>query len=129
MNKYKIIIADDEEGIRYLAGLIIKEKFPDSVSTFCEDGQELLDKLTENKYDLAISDFNMPYFKGTEVIEKIRADSNCKNQNIPVIFMSGIDYQTAKTFADKIDNSEIIEKPFELDEFIKRIYNRLENGN
>lgn len=67
----KICIADDEEQIRKrLAQAIdlIETDIKFEISDF-GDGQEALDELKKNQYDILITDLSMPGLKGNELIK------------------------------------------------------------
>jgi two-component system alkaline phosphatase synthesis response regulator PhoP/two-component system response regulator VicR len=82
--KKKILIADDEEVIRkflkiHLAklGYEVKEAV---------DGEQAIDQLGKDDFDLLICDILMPKKDGWEVIKK--AKSNPKTKDMPVIVLT-----------------------------------------
>jgi two-component system, OmpR family, response regulator len=66
----KVLVADDTKNIRNLLSKCLElENY--EVKT-ASDGQEALNMLTEENFDLAFLDKKMPYLSGTEVLKHIR---------------------------------------------------------
>ena len=89
----KIIIADDEEYVRFeLKGLLLEIR-SDLEITEAVNGTELLDKLGENRFDAAFVDIKMPGLSGLEAIEK----NVFKNLHTEWIILTGYsDFDFAK---------------------------------
>ena len=70
MEQARILVADDEEGIREL----LREQLDAAgyVTDEATDGAEAIDKLDRETYDLAILDINMPKKSGLDVLKHIR---------------------------------------------------------
>ncbi len=72
-SKYRIIIADDHDILRFgLKNLIIKDPSLEVVAE-AQDGQTLLDLLEKKKCDLVILDLSMPGLDGLKALDRIRA--------------------------------------------------------
>jgi CheY-like chemotaxis protein len=66
----KILVVDDERGIRYLLSDVLSDAgFEVSIA---KDGQESLDQLKENRFDLVITDINMPRLDGIEMLKRMK---------------------------------------------------------
>lgn len=89
--------------------------------TLCMNGQDALEALIDEKFDLALLDINTPGLSGLEVLKSLREDY--KN-NTPVIILTA--YQDTKHLKDSFENGvdDYIKKPFDLEELDQRI-NRL----
>ncbi|MDH4226366.1 MAG: response regulator [Deltaproteobacteria bacterium] len=70
MTKKKILIVDDEEGIR----LLFKEELEeDGYSTvLASTGEEALEQLTGGSFDLVLLDIKMPGMDGVEVLRRVK---------------------------------------------------------
>ncbi len=70
MSSPKILIVDDEEGIRFfLSEAISREGYiPETAST----GEEALKKVEDEFFDLVITDYNMPGMNGIQAFSKMR---------------------------------------------------------
>ena len=111
----RILVVEDERDLnRVITRHLKKNNY--SVDS-CFDGQEGLDFISYNEYDLIITDIMMPNVDGYEFIEKLRNNKN----NTPVIMLTAKD-----TLEDKIEGldsgaDDYIVKPFEFDELLARI--------
>ena len=87
-----ILIVDDSLTARNVISQIVTEAGYRSVEA--EDGRKGLEQLeNEVQVDLIISDFNMPWMTGLEMITEIKADP--KYQDLPICLVtteSSVDY-------------------------------------
>jgi len=83
---YKITIVDDEIWIREnLKRTISSFNMPVYSLDFAENGEEALARMEKNCPDLLITDINMPFMNGIELIKKVRA----AYPNVVVCVLSG----------------------------------------
>jgi two-component system alkaline phosphatase synthesis response regulator PhoP len=83
--RYKILVADDEESIRYLLRTLFKEA---GHTVFCAaSGQEALLIAVDSQPDIALCDVRMPGMDGFEFCRRLRADP--RTARIPVLLASG----------------------------------------
>jgi len=86
MNR-KVLIVDDEEIIRkVLRTHLVKLGY--SV-TEASDGEQALQEIVKDRFDLLICDILMPGKSGWEVLQEVK--SNPKTQDIPVIVLTAKD--------------------------------------
>ena len=78
--KPKILVADDEECIRSLVADVLSAQGYRVESV--EDGQEAVNRLRQEKFDLLIMDVHMPRLEGPQALEVIRHMPNCKGLGI-----------------------------------------------
>lgn len=80
----RIMIVDDSGMTRKMLSLSIsREGF--TVET-AENGADALEKLYKVKYDLVITDMNMPHMDGMELLGRLRSDSQYRA--VPVVVLS-----------------------------------------
>lgn len=86
--------------------------------TLCLNGQEALEYLIDEKFDLALLDLNTPIMSGLEVLKTIRDEYKSKT---PVIILTA--YQDTKHLKESFENGvdDYIKKPFDLEELDQRI--------
>jgi DNA-binding NarL/FixJ family response regulator len=90
----RILIADDHQIVRNGLKLIFEEH-PDMVVTgeAC-DGQEVLDMLSKDTFDLLLLDITMPRKNGFEVLKELKSSF----PSLPVLILS---MHPAEQYADK----------------------------
>jgi len=120
--KKKVLIVEDEERIRKVIGIIIKNDDLDIEEA--TDGQEALEKLkmnaaAEKKYDLIILDLMLPEVDGMKVLEKIRTDP--VTEELPVIIVSAKSKDGDILDGLKKGANYYITKPFEPQELINSL--------
>lgn len=80
----KVLIADDHPLLRQGLRLILEETEDIRVAEEAWDGEEVLDRLKNNSFDVMVLDINMPKKSGFEVLEELKARGN----TIPVLILS-----------------------------------------
>lgn len=81
----KILIADDHTIVREGIKMLLSEAYPSAEITDVSDARSLLEKVTEQKWDVIISDISMPPGdSGLDALQKIRAITPCT----PVVILS-----------------------------------------
>lgn len=60
-----------------------------------ENGQEALELLRREKFDLIITDLMMPAMNGKDLIKKVR---RAKGDDLPIILVSGSDFESIEKF-------------------------------
>jgi two-component system response regulator QseB len=68
-DRVRILVADDEEGIRESISLILGDRYD---LVFAQDGEETLDKLRRETFGLALLDVKMPKLDGLEVLRRLK---------------------------------------------------------
>ncbi len=106
----KILLVDDEISIFQVIKHIIKKISKNNyIVDYAPDGEEGLSLFNKNSYDIIITDFNMPYMNGIEMIKEIRKINN----KIPIFLLTG----NNKVMLEEVT---VIYKPFDV-EVIKNI--------
>lgn len=114
-NNIKILLVDDEEGIRKILREVLKVK--GFIIEEAKNGEEALEKVSKNKPDLIILDYHMPGLNGWEVYKLLKERKTTRN--IPVIILSGYTSLKEKLFSSV--DIEYIEKPCEIKELLNKI--------
>ncbi len=78
------MVVDDCQTTRKLLGLYLKARGYESI--FAENGLDAIEKLGMNNVSLIITDLNMPYMDGIELIKNLRAEPNWKH--IPILMVT-----------------------------------------
>ncbi len=112
----KVLLLEDDLALNDLLEEYLSDKgFKVTVAT---NGQEALEYLIDDVFDLALLDINTPIMTGIEVLKTIREDY--KN-NTPAIILTA--YQDIKHLKDSFESGvdDYIKKPFDLEELEQRI--------
>ena len=114
MQKKRILICDDEKGVREALNLILEDVY---TLDFASSGNNAIEKIKTDTFDGVILDIKMPVKNGLETLEEIRRIS----PGIKVIIVTG--YQSVETAskAVKLGAIDYITKPFESDEVLEKV--------
>lgn len=106
---YKILLADDEEALRFL----ISETLDSEGFEVAEarDGAEAIERLAQEQYALLILDYMMPAKTGIEVTQWLR-NSDSINRDIPIILLTARTMEQDKRIAEQAGVTTYIVKPF-----------------
>ncbi len=116
----KILLVDDEEILRENIALILRsEGFEVEEAT---NGEEAYEKYLDGKYDILISDIEMPKMKGIELLEKV---SKIDPQLITIFITAYGSLETAIA-ALRLGASDYILKPIDFDELLVKLKRLLE---
>jgi len=110
----RILVVDDEPQIRRVmrATLVAKGYM---VST-ARNGEEALDKVREERFDLVLLDINMPGIGGMEACRIIRSQSD-----IPIVILSIRNAEKEKVEALDAGADDYVTKPFSMPGLLARI--------
>lgn len=112
----KALVVDDETSQRTLTQELVK-----SLGMQCEsaeNGSEALEKLKSGKFDLVLTDIQMPKMDGFELISEIRKSQ--KFAGIPVIALSGRTNVNAEDYSKAGFTNSLI-KPYKPAELLQKI--------
>ena len=114
MNTKKILICDDEEGIRESLKLILCDDYE---LILTRDGTQCLDCLANSRdIGLVLLDIKMPQVNGLEVLKEIK-----ETFKVNVIMITG--YKSVETAAEavRLGACGYIVKPFKSDEILEMV--------
>ncbi|MFV5695859.1 response regulator transcription factor [Flavobacterium sp. LB3P122] len=112
----KILIAEDDEMmLKTIEFKLIREGY-EVIS--CPDGNVALDKIVSEKPDLILSDIEMPFASGLDIINTIKIDLKL---NTPIIILSAVGLEKNVLRAFELGADDFITKPFSPNELIVRI--------
>lgn len=120
MNKNKILIIEDEDGIREGLSYLLGEHY--SIEE-AENGVIGLKKAIRNQPNLILLDLKMPEMDGFQVLKAIRTDKEF--DRVPVIVLSAFNNPADRTKAFELGADDYINKPFDRAELMARIQRKL----
>ena len=120
MDKFKILIADDDESVRDLIKQYLEAKNFNVITAV--NGKEAVILEEKLKPDLIILDVEMPVMGGLETCKVIRGKRSGIHY-VPIIFLSGLLEEGAVILGLQIGADDYVRKPFEPLELLSRINN------
>lgn len=119
----RILVIDDERSIRNtLKDILQYEKYDVDLA---EDGNQGLELISKNGYDMVLCDIKMPGMDGIEVLEKIQF----AHSDTPVVMISG--HGNIDTAVESIKKGafDYIEKPLDLNRLLITIRNAMDKSS
>jgi DNA-binding NtrC family response regulator len=109
----KILVVDDEEMMRDF----LLEVFAEHEPLGAADGEEALELLAQQSFDLVISDLKMPGVDGLELLRRIKE----RDQGTEVIIITG--FASRQTASDCVTAgaAEFLRKPFTINQIKKAV--------
>jgi DNA-binding response OmpR family regulator len=118
MEKYNVLVVDDEKEIRDAIEIYLKNE--EITVLKASDGIEALDILNELPVHLMILDIMMPRLDGIAATYKIR-----EQKNIPIIMLSAKSEDTDKILGLQVGADDYVTKPFNPMELVARVKSQL----
>jgi len=104
----RLLVVDDKASNRdFLSRRLRKQGFSVNVA---EHGQQALDMLCEQHYDLILLDIIMPELNGYQTLEALKSDGKLKD--IPVIMISALDEIDSVVKCIEMGAEDYLQKPF-----------------
>lgn len=114
----KVLVVDDHEPMRKILKNILRSVgYHDIVEA--QDGQDALNKLKTQKYDVILLDINMPGLSGYDVLKSMKDDQTMKD--IPVIMVTGESSKEKILELLKLGISGYLVKPFTPDSLKRKL--------
>ena len=118
MERPRVLMADDEEGIRESVTLILTGLYD---LEYAKDGQEALDKLRQGRFDLLMLDLKMPKLDGFEVMRRLRSEGI----HLPIVVLTAYQSVGVAKDATNLGIVEYLPKPFEREHVLRVIADSL----
>ncbi len=123
----RVLIVDDEEGIRGLFATIIAHDLPDVQLDEASNGAEALEKFRRQQHNVLIMDLHMPIMDGLAAFGAIRQLCESADIRMPaVIFCTG--FAPPMTLRDIVKAStrhHLLSKPVKSDALVRAVRTRL----
>jgi len=120
----KILIVDDKAENLYLLERIIKKMGYESVSAV--SGQDALDKLNNDNFDMIISDILMPVMDGFQLCKTVRTSKKFKDI-LFIFYTATYTDEEDEKFALNLGADKFLRKPLKPKIFIKNIEDLIRN--
>jgi two-component system alkaline phosphatase synthesis response regulator PhoP len=120
--KPSILLAEDEENLHEALKLNLELEGYEVSSVF--QGNEVLQKVQQEYFDLLILDIMLPGMDGISVTETIRVQNN----DIPILILSAKNTNADKVLGLKKGADDYLTKPFNLEELLLRVQKLIEKN-
>lgn len=114
MSKQKILIADDEAGIREILKIYFEKEGFEVLEA--ENGEQAITKVLADKPDMLLLDIMMPVMDGIEVCKQVR-----KMSSLPIIMVTAKEEDDDRITGLEIGADDYITKPFNTREVVARV--------
>ena len=121
MAKSRILIADDEEGIRESLTLILGDTYD---LDFATNGEETLAKLRHKAFDVMLLDIKMPKLDGLEVLKRVKQQGN----GMPVLMLTAYQSVELAKEAVRLGAHDYLPKPFEQEQILSAVQRALQDS-
>jgi CheY-like chemotaxis protein len=112
----KVLIAEDSSVIQNLTKKILSIQNYEISSV--KNGQQVLDALEAEPFDIILMDINMPVMDGIECTEKIRSLDDEVKSKIPIIAITGNARNLSLEEYQEIGINEFLQKPLNFDQLV-----------
>jgi putative nucleotidyltransferase with HDIG domain len=115
---FKILLVEDDDGLRDMLKSVLEKRY---IVKQAVNGRQAKEYLTLEDFSLVISDIQMPYFTGIELLEWIRANK----KSTRVFLCTGFAQILETKSAAELGADDFLTKPFSTAELIAKIEKNL----
>lgn len=108
----KILVIDDNKSITSSLEKYLKVKGHDVIT--CNDGNEGLKHIQNDKWDKILLDLSMPEFSGLDIIESLEQDGTLKGKDILLFTAASISDYVINKLQEKEGIQGLLKKPLSL---------------
>ena len=120
-DELKVLVVDDSFTARRHIIRVLNNMGIENI-TQAQNGQEALQIIADNYFDLLVTDYNMPQMDGKELVEHVRQHSN--QATIPILMVSSEHDDSRIASVQQAGISALCDKPFE-SATVKKIISRI----
>lgn len=120
----KVLIIEDSPTMRQLISFALK-RLPGVRIVEATDGVDGLKKLSSEKFDLILTDINMPIMDGLKLVSLVRSDANYRSVPIVVITTEGAQEDRERALA--LGANDYITKPIQANRILELAKSLLKN--
>lgn len=121
VHQSRILVVDDESGIRRLLGMELRAAGYGDV-TLCSDSRKVAELYREHRYELILLDLHMPNLDGYQVMSALKEIET--DGYLPVLVITAEPKEKMKAL--RAGAKDFVTKPFERAELLTRVKNLLE---
>jgi DNA-binding response OmpR family regulator len=113
----RILVADDSPAVRHLiADSLVRQGF--AVIT-AGDGREALDRAVQDRFDMVITDYDMPRMTGFELVHALKRDP--RTRDLPTMMLTARDTRRDQAQMRAAGLTSYLVKPFSVDKCVAMV--------
>jgi two-component system chemotaxis response regulator CheY len=116
MGEVRFLVVEDSPTMRQLITFSLK-RIPNSRIVEASDGVDALKKLKDDRFDLILSDINMPLMDGLKLVSMIR--NNPAYQSIPIIIVTTEGSENDREKGLALGANAYLSKPIQTNELLR----------
>ena len=117
----KVLVLEDEELVAEIIKDFIEGEFEVTFDN-AKDGEEALELVKKNHYDLVIADYILPKMDGAKFARTLREQGIA--ESLPIVFVSG-SIELCKESVEDLKHVSFIAKPWKVKELIQEVCEKL----
>jgi CheY-like chemotaxis protein len=117
MTGKKVLIADDEIHIIHVVAIKLRNNGYEVIAA--NNGAEAYELACSEHPDIVVTDYQMPFVTGVELIEKLRKNEDTKH--IPAVLLTARSFMITQDVQASLGVEECLSKPFSPKELLKTI--------
>ncbi len=125
MAKHRVLIVEDSPTMRQLLVFALR-RLKDVEISEAQDGMDGLRRVTNDHFDIALIDINMPVMDGLKLISLIRGEESLKEIPIVVITTEGASEDRERAIA--LGANEYLTKPIQANRVLEVVKSLLKLG-
>lgn len=121
LNHIRILLVEDNEFNRMVAEDTLKELMPDITIDIAVNGEEAVQRIQDDAYDIVLMDIQMPVMDGVTATRKIRKELQPPARDVKIIAMTANVLQEDVQQYFKVGMDAYVSKPFQTDELLLKM--------
>ena len=118
MSRFRCLVVEDSQVMRQLLVFALA-RVRDIEVVEAVDGVDALRKLQAGRFDIIITDINMPIMDGLKLIKRVRSDDSYKN--VPIVVVTTEGSQEDRSRALTLGANAYITKPIQGPQVVARV--------
>jgi len=118
MARFRCLVVEDSQVMRQLLVFAL-QRVRDLDVTEADDGVDALRKLAGNRFDIIITDINMPIMDGLKLVKRVRSDETYKD--VPIIVVTTEGSQEDRSRALALGANAYITKPIQGPQVVAKV--------
>ena len=114
----RALVVDDSLALRRSV-MYALQRLTQIVCVEAQDGAEALKKFSQGRFDIVLTDINMPVLDGLKLISHLRSDE--ANAHVPIVVITTESAEADRARAMKLGASAYLVKPVQANEILQTV--------